>query len=940
MTCRFAACLSIVALCAAGAAQADPAPFDLAGPSIEVKVTRASATLPIAQVPNLAAGDQLWIKPDLPSSQSARYLLVAAFLRGSTNPPPPEWFFRCETWTKPCAQQGMSITVPAGAQQVLLFLAPHTTADLKTLRGAVRGRPGAFVRASQDLNQATLDRSRLERYLSALRSLEQAGPTRLKEAAPLLARSLAIKLDEKCLERVPQLQVPCLMEGRDSLILNDGHSTSIVEALTSGPATDLAMEASYTPQLSYGYYSPYIASVLDIARIMSSFNTAQYQYIPALATQGDDRLTLTLNTPPSFHDPKSVLVAALPAVEPAQLPPLHAVDPNEMFCARKTSLVLPVEGAPLVFASAYARGLTLRFAGKNGHSLELPAKPEPEQGGFVVDTAALSGVDLGASIHGALHGRWGFEEYNGPSFELMNTQTLTLSPAQQTALIVGREDTVHLQAVSVSCIEEVMLRDSAGKQLQAQWSKGKSSELEVKLPLEHAQPGPLTLLVTQYGASQPQPLALQAFSDAGHLDGFVIRVGDVQGTLKGSRLDQVASLLIKGAVFVPGTLSSDHASDELAMQAKEPLAAGLLKEGDSPTARVTLKDGRSFDIAASVLAPRPSVSLLTKNIEPAATANDSHIDLAASGELPHDARLTFSLRADYPATFTHDARIEVATTDGAYSTQLTFASGALTLEDARVAVATFDPAAAFGRSAFGPLQFRLLSGGVTGDWQPLVSLVRLPALKQLTCPATAELACKLSGTNLFLIEAIADNAQFAHPIQVPEGFSGYSLPVPHPSSGQLYLRLRDDPTVINTAALSAELLPPSPDEVARAAARHAAAVSLTSAPSSSAPTTTSAAPTAASGGNGTSSANPTAPEEAPHSAASGTPSAGTTVSPPDQGADRAATPAPASQPISSTPPAATARPPAATATSVASSAPSTRAASSSPAPAAAGAAPN
>ncbi len=92
MTFRFAAWLSIIALCVAGAAQADPAPFDLSGPSIEVKVTRAAVTLPIAQVPNLAAGDRLWIKPDLPGTQSARYLLVAAFLRGSTNPPPPEWF--------------------------------------------------------------------------------------------------------------------------------------------------------------------------------------------------------------------------------------------------------------------------------------------------------------------------------------------------------------------------------------------------------------------------------------------------------------------------------------------------------------------------------------------------------------------------------------------------------------------------------------------------------------------------------------------------------------------------------------------------------------------------------------------------------------------------------------------------------------------------------
>jgi hypothetical protein len=91
------------------------------------------------------------------------------------------------------------------------------------------------------------------------------------------------------------------------------------------------MEASYTPQLSYGYYSPYIASVLDIARIMESFRTAQYQYIPALASQRGDKLALTLNAAPSFHSPMSVLVIALPAVEAPQLPPLHAVDPKEIF---------------------------------------------------------------------------------------------------------------------------------------------------------------------------------------------------------------------------------------------------------------------------------------------------------------------------------------------------------------------------------------------------------------------------------------------------------------------------------------------------------------------------------------------------------------------------------------------------------------------------------
>src|ERR1700735_2345171 len=388
----------LLALAFSSLSYAAPAPFDLAGPMLEVKVTRAGTTLPASEVPNLAPGDQIWIKADLPSSQSAHYLMVAAFLSGATNPPPENWFFPCKLWTGKCAAEGLKVTVPQGAQQVLLFMAPQTGGDLRTLVGAVRGRPGAFVRTSQDLNQAALDRSRLERFLSSIRVLNQGDPARLREAAPLLARSLAIKVEDKCLDRLPELQAPCLMQGHESLIPNDGHSTSIVEALTTGPGSDLAMEASYTPQLSYGYYSPYIASVLDIARILDSFRTAQYQYIPALTAQHGEQLALTLNAAPSFHNPKSVLVIAMPAVEQAQLPPLHAVDPKATFCARKATLALPVEGAPLVFSTQYAHELTLKLPLADGKTLEIPAKADPQFGGFVIDTSVIGNAKIGDHV--------------------------------------------------------------------------------------------------------------------------------------------------------------------------------------------------------------------------------------------------------------------------------------------------------------------------------------------------------------------------------------------------------------------------------------------------------------------------------------------------------------------------------------------------------------
>src|SRR5690348_5500402 len=86
--------------------------FDLAGPPVDLRVERHGKTLPISEVPNLEWGDRLWIHADLPESQSARYLLIVAFLRGSTNPPPDEWFTKVETWSDSVRQEGIFITVP------------------------------------------------------------------------------------------------------------------------------------------------------------------------------------------------------------------------------------------------------------------------------------------------------------------------------------------------------------------------------------------------------------------------------------------------------------------------------------------------------------------------------------------------------------------------------------------------------------------------------------------------------------------------------------------------------------------------------------------------------------------------------------------------------------------------------------------------------------
>jgi hypothetical protein len=834
--------ICLVVLVVPGRVFADSAQFDLAGPNLEVKVVHAGKALPISAVPNLSVGDQVSIKADLPPGQSAHYLLVAAFLRGATNPPPENWFFSSETWN-PKDSGGLKITVPEGAQQVLVFLAPETGGAFKTLVGAVRGRPGAFVRASQDLNQATLDRSRLKIYLAAIQRISQTDFDHLKTASSLLARSLSIKFDPDCLQKIPALQAPCLMQGRDSLVLNDGHSTSIVQALTTGPTGDLAFALSSTPQAGFGFYSPYISSAVDIVRILDSLHTAQYQYIPALATEQDDHFSLELNTPPSFHNPKSVLVAALPAVEAPQMPPLHPVDPKEVYCAEKTELVLPAEGAPLVFSTGYAHDMVLRLKGKNGKFVDLPVQADAEKGGFVANTARLSPSNFGDVLEGSLHGYWGFEAYNGPEFRLENThpQHWQMADEGQQFLIAGHDEIVSLETENAACVDSILLQKPTGETVKADWKSTGPNQVTVILPLKKVKPGGLKLLVKEYGSKEPDTVLLQAFAQAGHLDSFTFHAGDLSGVLKGSHLHDIKELTLNGVSFKPGPAAVSDDADELSLVTAD-VKAGEFKEGDSSTAKVALKDGRTLSLETTVASPRPRVTLISKSIQPSATSAVNNLQLADPDELPQNAQLTFSVHAQLPAAFSGEEKIEVATVHGAYLTTLTLASG-LTLEDTQVALATLDTNKAFASSASGPLRFRIIEGGVAGDWQPLAILVRLPTFHDLKCPDSPDQPCKLTGSSLFLVDSVSNDPQFTHPIQVPEGFTGYFLSVPHPTNGQLYVKLHDDPSVVNSITFPALVQPPP---IATPAAPSITAAQNPSSPSTGSPSTPSHATNAGS----------------------------------------------------------------------------------------------
>jgi hypothetical protein len=267
--------------------------------------------------------------------------------------------------------------------------------------------------------------------------------------------------------------------------------------------------------------------------------------------------------------------------------------------------------------------------------------------------------------------------------------------------------------------------------------------------------------------------------------------------------------------FHPSGLTRANQHDELRLSAQDAAVKTKLQAGQSTTARVTLSDGRSQPLDFTVSAPRPKLALIGKNVQVENSDPPPMIHLGNTDELPQNGRLNFSLKAQVPETFAPSTKVEVATADEAFHVLLTVKDGNVMLQDSKTAFAVLDPMKLLGPSAFGPLKFRAVSGdGVEGDWQPLVNLVRMPELKSIRCtPAlrasekTSEQMqvpgseCTLTGDKLFLIDALSADPDFTSPVSIPDGFIEASLRLSVPRGKGVYIKLRDDPTTVDTITM-------------------------------------------------------------------------------------------------------------------------------------------
>jgi len=311
------------------------------------------------------------------------------------------------------------------------------------------------------------------------------------------------------------------------------------------------------------------------------------------------------------------------------------------------------------------------------------------------------------------------------------------------------------------------------------------------------------MMVKKFGLPESDEIHLHTYAEAGRLDGFTIHAGDPEGVLKGTRLDQVFEIEAGALYFKPRTLSRANQQDELTLVSEDPAASALLQPEESILLQVTLKDGRILDLKSTVAARRPSVSVISKSVQYDETAPPPLVRLGDADELPQEAHLNFFLKTQVPEVFPPTEKLEVATADDSFRVLLSFKDGNLTLQDSKTVLAMLDPMKLLGPSAFGPLKLRpVTADGVEGDWQPLINLVRVPALKGVHCVALGQRPCTLTGDKLFLIDQVSSEPDFSNAVVVPDGFTESTLLIPPLKGKTLYLKLRDDPQIVDTLAVT------------------------------------------------------------------------------------------------------------------------------------------
>src|SRR3546814_7596470 len=107
----------------------------------------------------------------------------------------------------------------------------------------------------------------------------------------------------------------------------------------------------------------------------------------------------------------------MPAIE-ADLPPRLRSIQEEPICASHQAVVLPVDGAPLVYSTSYARKMAIRVTSAAGKTFDLPVEARADRGGYGLKNDRPIPAGRVGPVRATLHGFGGFKPFQGPEFAL------------------------------------------------------------------------------------------------------------------------------------------------------------------------------------------------------------------------------------------------------------------------------------------------------------------------------------------------------------------------------------------------------------------------------------------------------------------------------------------------------------------------------------------
>ena len=136
---------------------------------------------------------------------------------------------------------------------------------------------------------------------------------------------------------------------------------------------------------------------------------------------------------------------------------------------------------------------------RKGHAVDVPVIADPGQGGLV-PTQPIPPLPDG-KLTAVVRGKWGFDDWEGPRYQLVSSQAgkWSLAADDQSALVVGREDSLHLEGRDSGCVEKVAAETVGNPAIPVAWKPLKPGTLKVTMPLKDTAPGPVSVEVYQFG---------------------------------------------------------------------------------------------------------------------------------------------------------------------------------------------------------------------------------------------------------------------------------------------------------------------------------------------------------------------------------------------------------------------------------------------------------